>query len=188
MAKTGGARASGVRRTALCLSLRLVQNEVRREASSGSALAYAGLVPHASDGGLGSARAVYPGTFDPFTPGHFDVVDRSRRMFDHVTVLVAVNDGKRPAQTTAARATGIRGLLPVGWENVAVAAWHGLTVDYCRRSGCGVLIRGVRNATDYSREYELAAMNEAPGVTTLFLPARPELATMSSTAVRALRA
>jgi pantetheine-phosphate adenylyltransferase len=131
---------------------------------------------------------VYPGTFDPFTPGHRDVVDRARRMFDQVTVLVAVNDGKRPAGTAAARAGRIRGSLPAGWENVAVAAWHGLTVDYCRRSGCGVIIRGVRNSTDWVREHELAAMNQALGVTTLFIPARPELATMSSTAVRALRA
>lgn len=76
----------------------------------------------------------------------------------------------------------------MGWENVAVAAWHGLTVDYCRRNGCGAIIRGVRNATDCMREYELAAMNEVLGVTTLFVPARPEFATISSTAVRALRA
>jgi len=108
-------------------------------------------------------------------------------MFDNVTVLVAVNDGKRPAQTTTARAREIRCSLPVTWDNVAVAAWHGLTVDYCRRYGCGVIVRGVRNSTDYLREYELAAMNDALGVTTLFVPARPELATMSSTAVRALR-
>ncbi|WP_093621372.1 pantetheine-phosphate adenylyltransferase [Actinoplanes philippinensis] len=144
-------------------------------------------MPPASDDGPGAARAVYPGTFDPFTPGHLDVVDRSRRMFERVTVLVAVNDGKQPAGTTAARAGKIRALLPAGWDNVAVAAWHGLTVDYCRRNGCGVIIRGVRNSTDYLREYELAAMNEALGVTTLLLPARPELVTMSSTAVRALR-
>lgn len=109
-------------------------------------------------------------------------------MFDQVTVLVAVNDDKRPSRTTAARAREIRGLLPVGWGNVVVAAWHGLTVDYCRRHGCGVIVRGVRNSSDFLREYELAAMNEALGVTTLFVPARPELATMSSTAVRALRA
>lgn len=153
----------------------------------GSALAYPGSVPYASDGGVGSARAVYPGTFDPFTPGHFDVVDRARRMFDQVTVLVAVNDGKRPARPATARARVIRGLLPVDWDNVAVASWHGLTVDYCRRNGCRVIIRGVRNPTDYMREYELAAMNEVLGVATLFMPARPELATMSSTAVRALR-
>jgi pantetheine-phosphate adenylyltransferase len=109
-------------------------------------------------------------------------------MFDQVTVLVAVNDGKRPSGTTAARAREIRGTLPAGWENVTVAAWPGLTVDYCARSGSEVIIRGVRNSTDCLREYELAAMNQALGVTTLFIPARPELATMSSTAVRALRA
>jgi pantetheine-phosphate adenylyltransferase len=155
---------------------------------SGSWLAYAGSVPHASVGGPRSARAVYPGTFDPFTPGHLDVVDRARRMFDQVTVLVAVNDGKRSSGTTAARAREIRDVLPAGWENVAVAAWHGLIVDYCRRNACGVIIRGLRNATDCMRENELAAMNEALGVATLFLPARPELVTMSSTAVRVLRA
>ncbi|MGW4501173.1 pantetheine-phosphate adenylyltransferase [Micromonospora sp. NPDC004336] len=142
---------------------------------------------HPIDAGLGSARAVYPGTFDPFTPGHLDVVDRARRMFDQVTVLVAVNDGKRPAGTTVARAERIRGLLPAGWTNVEVAAWHGLTADYCRQTGSGLIIRGVRNSTDFSHEYELAAMNEALGVPTLFVPARSELTTMSSTAVRALR-
>jgi pantetheine-phosphate adenylyltransferase len=131
---------------------------------------------------------VYPGTFDPFTPGHLDVVDRARRLFDQVTVLVAVNDGKRPVRTTDARAMEIRALLSAGWENVTVAAWHGLTVDYCQRHGCGVIIRGVRNSTDCSGEYQLAAMNEALGVTTLLMPTRPELATMSSTAMRARRA
>jgi pantetheine-phosphate adenylyltransferase len=141
-----------------------------------------------SDGGGGPARAVYPGTFDPFTPGHVDVVDRSRRMFDHVTVLVAVNGAKRPSREPDARAQQIRRLLPAQWANVTVAAWQGLTVDYCRRHGCGVIVRGVRNSTDWRGEYELAAMNEALGVTTLFLPARPELATTSSTAVRTLQA
>ncbi|GIH16677.1 pantetheine-phosphate adenylyltransferase [Rugosimonospora africana] len=139
---------------------------------------------HAAERSLGSSRVVYPGTFDPFTPGHLDIVERARRMFDQVTVLVAVNDGKRPSGTTVARARQIRDLLPAGWENVTVAAWHGLTADYCRHTGCGLIIRGVRNSTDYSREYELAAMNKALGVTTLFIPARPELVTMSSTAVR----
>ncbi len=134
-----------------------------------------------------TARAVYPGTFDPCTPGHLAIADRARRLVGHLTVLVAVNDDKRPAQPSAARAAEIRRLLPAGWDNVSVAAWHGLTVDYCRRHGCGVIVRGVRNATDYQREHELAAMNQALGVTTLLLPARPELAATSSTAVRALR-
>ncbi|WP_236718295.1 pantetheine-phosphate adenylyltransferase [Actinoplanes sp. TFC3] len=133
-------------------------------------------------------HAVYPGTFDPFTPGHFDVVGRARHMFDHVTVLVAVNGNKQPSQTTDARATEIERLLPVEWENVSVAAWHGLTVDYCKQHGCSVIVRGVRNSTDCQREFELATMNETLGLTTLFVPTRPALASMSSTAVRALRA
>ncbi|MFI7645056.1 pantetheine-phosphate adenylyltransferase [Micromonospora sp. NPDC049460] len=132
-----------------------------------------------------SSRAVYPGTFDPFTDGHRDLVDRARRLFEHVTVLVAVNDEKRPTKTGAERALEIRAVLPAGWENVTVAAWSGLTVAYCRQHGAGVIIRGVRNAVDAEREYQLAAMNETLGITTLFMPARPELATISSTVVRA---
>ena len=84
-------------------------------------------MPHDSDGDSGPARAVFPGTFDPFTPGHVDVVDRARRLFDHVTVLVAVNDGKRPSEPPAVRAAENRDMLPARWNNVAVAAWHGLT-------------------------------------------------------------
>jgi pantetheine-phosphate adenylyltransferase len=145
-------------------------------------------VPHWSNGGRAPARAVYPGTFDPFTTGHFDVVDRSRRLFDHVTVLLAVNDGKQPSRPPAARAQEIRGLLPAAWANVTVAVWSGLTVDYCLRHECGVIVRGVRNSSDYSHEHELAGMNEALGVTTLFVPARPELAAMSSTIMRTLQA
>ncbi|MEU6077808.1 pantetheine-phosphate adenylyltransferase [Micromonospora sp. NPDC047074] len=132
-----------------------------------------------------SSRAVYPGTFDPFTDGHRDLVDRARRLFAHVTVLVAVNDEKRPARTGAERAVDIRAILPADWENVTVAAWSGLTAAYCQQHGAGVIIRGVRNAIDAERECQLAAMNETLGVTTLFMPARPELATTSSTAVRA---
>ncbi|WP_155385226.1 pantetheine-phosphate adenylyltransferase [Catellatospora paridis] len=144
-------------------------------------------MPHVSDGRLGSTRAVYPGTFDPFTPGHFDIVDRARHMFDHVTVVVAVNNDKRPSQTTAARAAEIERLSPAGWQNVSVATWHGLTVEYCRHHGSSVIVRDVRNATDCQHECDLAATNDALGVTTMLVPTRPELATVSSTAVRALR-
>ncbi|GAB7051436.1 pantetheine-phosphate adenylyltransferase [Catenuloplanes indicus] len=133
-------------------------------------------------------RAVYPGTFDPFTAGHLDVVERSRRLFTHVTVLVAVNGGKRPARTAVARAAAIREVMPAEWGNVSVHAWDGLTADYCRRRDIGVIVRGVRNSADWQHERDLAAMNDALGVTTLFVPARPSLATTSSTAAQAMRA
>ncbi|WP_262283976.1 pantetheine-phosphate adenylyltransferase [Micromonospora sp. MA102] len=132
-------------------------------------------------------RAVYPGTFDPFTPGHVNVVERARELFDEVVVLVAVNSSKRPGTDEEARAAAVRAILPVGWTSVTVAAWSGLTSAYCRQHDVGVIVRGVRNTSDLQAEYQLAAMNQSLGVPTVFLPARPELAAVSSTAVRTLR-
>lgn len=128
-------------------------------------------------------HAVYPGTFDPFTEGHLDIVARVRLLFDRVTVLVAVNPGKMPAGVPAQRVTAIRQALP-GWGNVTVAAWSGLTATYCQAHRAGVIVRGVRNHTDLPYEYQLSAMNETLGVTTLLVPARAALAAVSSTAVR----
>ncbi|WP_121398824.1 pantetheine-phosphate adenylyltransferase [Micromonospora sp. M71_S20] len=131
-------------------------------------------------------RAVYPGSFDPFTPGHLDVVNRARGLFDEVVVLVAVNSTKQPSADEEERAAAVRAILPVGWTSVTVAAWSGLTSAYCRRHDVGVIVRGVRNTTDLQSEYRLAAMNQSLGVPTVFLPAQPELAAVSSTAVRTL--
>jgi pantetheine-phosphate adenylyltransferase len=130
-------------------------------------------------------HAVYPGTFDPVTSGHLDIIERARHLFARVTVLVAVNADKQPAITSSERAVRLRRELPANWDNVSVTAWAGLTVAYCRQHG-GVIIRGVRNRSDLPHEYRLAAMNEHLGVTTLLLPARPGLAGMSSTVLRGL--
>jgi pantetheine-phosphate adenylyltransferase len=129
-------------------------------------------------------RAVYPGTFDPFTEGHRDVVDRVRRLFGQVIVLVAVNPDKQPAETVADRAALVEAALPPDWSNVVVVAWAGLTADYCRIQRADVLVRGVRNQADLRHEYPLAVLNQEMGVTTLLVPARPSLATVSSTSVR----
>ncbi|MEU7799799.1 pantetheine-phosphate adenylyltransferase [Micromonospora arborensis] len=131
-------------------------------------------------------RAVYPGSFDPFTPGHLDVVNRARALFDEVVVLVAVNGLKHPGTGEEERAAAVRAILPVEWTTVTVAAWRGLTSAYCHRHDAGVIVRGVRNTTDLHNEYQLAAMNQSLGVPTVFLPAQPELAAVSSTAVRTL--
>jgi pantetheine-phosphate adenylyltransferase len=130
--------------------------------------------------------AVYPGTFDPITPGHLDIIERARHLFRRVTVLVAVNAEKHPARTPTERAIQMRRELPAGWDNVSVAAWAGLTVEFCRQHGAGVIIRGVRSRSDFPHEYQLAAMNEAMGVTTLLLPAQPGLVAVSSTVLRGL--
>ncbi|MET7822577.1 pantetheine-phosphate adenylyltransferase [Micromonospora zamorensis] len=131
-------------------------------------------------------RAVYPGSFDPFTPGHANVVNRARGLFDEVVVLVAVNGTKHPTISEEERAAAVRAILPVEWTSVTVVAWSGLTSAYCRSHDVGVIVRGVRNTTDLQAECQLAAMNQSLGVPTVFLPARPELAAVSSTAVRAL--
>ncbi|MGC4746129.1 pantetheine-phosphate adenylyltransferase [Micromonospora sp. DT201] len=131
-------------------------------------------------------RAVYPGSFDPFTPGHFNLVERARVLFDEVVVLVAVNSAKHPGTDGEDRAAAVRAVLPVEWTSVTVAAWSGLTSTYCRRHDVAVIVRGLRNTTDLQAEYQLAAMNQSLGVPTVFLPAQPELAAVSSTAVRTL--
>ena len=131
-------------------------------------------------------HAVYPGTFDPITPGHLDVIERARHLFARITVLVAVNGDKQPATTQSERAVQLRRELPANWVNVSVTAWAGLTVEFCRQHGADVVIRGVRNRSDLPQEYQLAATNEALGITTLLLPADPRLAAVSSTILRGL--
>jgi pantetheine-phosphate adenylyltransferase len=133
-------------------------------------------------------HAVYPGTFDPVTPGHLDVIERARHLFARVTVLVAVNGDKQPSRTPSDRAVRLRRELPADWGNVSVAAWAGLTVAFCRQQGAGVIIRGVRNGSDLVHEHQLAAMNETMGITTLLLPAQSGLAAVSSTVLRGLGA
>ncbi|MEU2188076.1 pantetheine-phosphate adenylyltransferase [Micromonospora sediminicola] len=142
--------------------------------------------PHPAAPGAGRVRvrAVYPGSFDPVTPGHLDVVRRARDLFDELVVLVAVNSAKQRGRSEEERAAAVRAALPAGWTSVTVAAWSGLTATYCRRHEVGVIVRGLRNTTDLQAEYRLAAMNQSLGVPTVFLPALPELVAVSSTALR----
>jgi pantetheine-phosphate adenylyltransferase len=131
--------------------------------------------------------AVYPGTFDPFTPGHRDLVARARVMFDQLIVLLAVNADKRPTAEATARAVFVREAMPAAWGNVAVDTWTGLTSAYCLRRGATVIVRGVRKAADLRYEYQLAAMNEQLGIQTVWLPSRAQLVATSSTVARAYR-
>jgi pantetheine-phosphate adenylyltransferase len=131
--------------------------------------------------------AVYPGTFDPFTPGHRDLVARARVMFDQIIVLLAVNPDKRPTAEASARAVCVRDAMPASWDNVEVDTWAGLTTAYCLRRGATVIVRGLRTAADLRHECQLAAMNEQLGIQTVWLPSRPQLAATSSTVERAYR-
>jgi pantetheine-phosphate adenylyltransferase len=140
----------------------------------------------AADGNRLGQHAVYPGTFDPITPGHLDIIERARHLFAQITVLVAINSDKQPSGTQPERAIQLRRRLPADWENVSVTAWAGLTVTYCQQQGADIIIRGVRNRSDLRRERQLAAMNHGQGITTLLMPAQPSLAAMSSTVLRGL--
>ncbi|MGW0435674.1 pantetheine-phosphate adenylyltransferase [Micromonospora sp. NPDC003197] len=131
--------------------------------------------------------AVYPGTFDPFTPGHRDLVARARVMFDRIIVLLAVNADKRPTAEATATAVCVRDAVPAAWGNVEVDTWTGLTTAACLRRGATAIVRGVRTAADLRYEYQLAAMNEQLGIQTVWLPSRPQLAATSSTVARAYR-
>jgi pantetheine-phosphate adenylyltransferase len=141
---------------------------------------------NATGGGRPRGHAVYPGTFDPVTAGHLDIIGRARHLFTRITVLVAVNSDKQPGATSTERAARVRRALPADWDDVSVTAWAGLTAAFCRQHDAGVIVRGVRNRSDLRHEYQLAAMNEALGITTLLLAARPALAATSSTVLRGL--
>lgn len=131
--------------------------------------------------------AVYPGTFDPLTAGHRDLVARARVIFDQVIVLLAVNADKRPTAEATTRAVRVRDAMPAAWGNVDVDTWTGLTTAYCLRRGATVIVRGLRTASDLGHEYQLAVMNEQLGIQTVWLPSRPQLAATSSTIARAYR-
>jgi len=103
--------------------------------------------------------AVYPGSFDPPTNGHLDIIERSSRMFAHVVVAVASNIRKNAMFTPAERVRMLRGLTSK-WENVEVDSFSGLLVDYARRKEARVLVRGLRAISDFEYEFQMAHMNK----------------------------
>ncbi len=118
-----------------------------------------------------SKLAVYPGSFDPFTNGHLDVVDRALGIFDTLIVAVAANPDKRqPLFTVEERLELIRGSLK-GRDRVEVASYRGLTVEFARSRGATTLVKGLRAYSDFDAELQQALMNRklAPDIHTVFL-------------------
>lgn len=131
-------------------------------------------------------KAVFAGSFDPFTIGHDDIVRRALQLFDHVFVVVAVNPGKQYMLTAEERVGAIRQVYS-GEERVTVAADSGMTADYARSVGAGFIVRGVRSIADFEYEKIQAEYNKRlGGLETVLLYAPPELAAVSSTAYRQL--
>ena len=131
------------------------------------------------------SRAMYPGTFDPFTNGHNDLVRRACRIFEHVVVAIAANPGKTPLFTLEQRVDLARRVL-ADVPNVEVKGYTGLTVDFARQQGLNVIMRGLRAVSDFEFEFQLATMSRHLNgeVETVFLTPTEQFNFISSTLIR----
>lgn len=132
-------------------------------------------------------KAVFAGSFDPITLGHEDLVRRSLSLFDTVVVAVGANSDKHGMFSVDQRLEWIKATF-ADCANVEVAQYEGLTVDFCNAIGARYLLRGVRNVMDMAYEQQIADLNRriAPSIETVLLMPRPDLADVSSSAVREL--
>ena len=129
--------------------------------------------------------AVYPGTFDPLTRGHEDLVRRSAKLFSRIVVGVADSAGKRPIFSPSERVDIAREVLS-SYPNVEVHGFSGLLKDFVRKHNAGVIIRGLRAVSDFEYEFQMAGMNRKlnPGVETMFLTPSDKYMFISATIVR----
>ncbi|MGW6197807.1 pantetheine-phosphate adenylyltransferase [Kribbella sp. NPDC055110] len=129
-------------------------------------------------------RAVFPGTFDPPTVGHLDIVTRAAAAFDDLIVATGVNQSKNRLFGPEERIEMLTELVEP-FPNVRIGTFEGLLVDYCRAEGAGVIVKGLRSAADYDYELQMAQLNRRmTGVDTVFLPTAPENAFISSSWVK----
>jgi len=117
-----------------------------------------------------SVKALYPGTFDPPTNGHVDLILRGSKLFEHLTVAILRNPVKNALFTVEERVEMLKGATS-SLDNVSVASFDGLTVDFARQLGAKALLRGIRAISDYEHEFQMALMNRrlAPEIETVFL-------------------
>lgn len=131
--------------------------------------------------------ALFPGSFDPFTAGHLNILKRALTMFDEVVVAIGVNIDKRGHFSTERKIEIIR-QATAGLKGVSITSYDNLTVDICRELGIRHIVRGVRNMIDFETERSIADANRrlAPEIDTVIIPTAQEFAHISSTAVRDL--
>jgi pantetheine-phosphate adenylyltransferase len=132
-----------------------------------------------------STAAIYPGSFDPVTNGHLDLIARGARIFDRLVVAVLQNLDKEPLFPAAERVQMLRQVTSE-WTNVEVDVFDGLLVDYVRRQKAQVILRGIRAVSDYEYELQMALMNRRlePGVETVFMMPAERYSYLSSRLVR----
>ena len=131
--------------------------------------------------------AVFAGSFDPPTYGHLNIIERSREIFDEVHVVISKNSEKNGLFSAQERLEMME-LITEKYDNVYVHVWEGLVVDYARQLGAKVLVRGIRNVTDFSYEFDLSLMNHSlnSNIETLFIPTETRFAIVKSSSIKEL--
>ncbi|HNW43023.1 MAG TPA: pantetheine-phosphate adenylyltransferase [Elusimicrobiales bacterium] len=129
--------------------------------------------------------AIYPGSFDPITFGHLDIIDRASRIFDRLIVSVFVHSNKKHMFSVEDRVAMLKAALK-GRRNITVDCFEGLLVDYAKKKKTNVIIRGLRAISDLDYEFQIAAVNRtlSPGIETVFLMPRQRYTYLSSSVVR----
>jgi len=130
-------------------------------------------------------KALYPGTFDPPTNGHVDLIQRGAKIFDHLTVAILINPVKNPLFSVEERVEMLKEATS-GIANVAIATFDGLMVEFARRQGATAVLRGIRAISDYEYEFQMALMNRrlAPEIETVFLQPAGRYSFVSSRMVK----
>ncbi|RMG79432.1 MAG: pantetheine-phosphate adenylyltransferase [Bacteroidetes bacterium] len=129
--------------------------------------------------------AVFPGSFDPITLGHVDLVKRAIPLFDRIVVAIGQNSSKKYLFTLEQRLKAINAVFR-DHPTVSVTSYEGLTADFCKKAGARFMLRGLRNASDFDYEKTISQLNHiiGDGIETVFLISRPEFSHISSTIVR----
>ena len=130
-------------------------------------------------------KAIYPGTFNPITNGHLDLIERAAKLYGELVIAVVTSSSKQPGLTVDERVRLVERCCE-SLTNVVVQPFTGLLVDFARAQGAAVLLRGLRAVSDFDYEFQMAGMNRqlAPELETVFLPASERHAFVSSTMVR----
>ena len=130
-------------------------------------------------------KALYPGTFDPITLGHIDIISRAVHLFDGVTIAIATSETKTPLFPLEERIRQIE-LIFQGNKNIRTIGFTGLVVDLAKKEGVNILLRGLRAVSDFEYEFQLANMNRAmsPDLESVFLTPKAKFSFLSSTLVR----
>lgn len=130
-------------------------------------------------------KAIYPGSFDPVTYGHLDVIKRAANMFDELYVGVLINQAKNPLFSIDERVSMLTEVLK-DYNNIKIVSFEGLLVDYCKKNGISTIVRGLRAVTDFEYELQIAQTNRvmSPDVDTVFMVTSLQYAYLSSTIVK----